>query len=130
VGILGSHLAGDFFLGVDLLVISMLVNFLLMCVSVLALPHTNPALAAGMRVLRSPALRVSLAGLGAFVLVLFLSVHVWKDLTSDVSAWYFRSTPVWILVMVVGSAIYAREVAALRRAGVDLRERFSTLPPE
>jgi APA family basic amino acid/polyamine antiporter len=130
VGILGSHLAGDFFLGVDLLVISMLVNFLLMCVSVLALPHTNPAMAAGMRVLRSPALRVSLAGLGAFVLVLFLSVHVWKDLTSDVSAWYFRSTPVWILVMVVGSAIYAREVAALRRAGVDLRERFSTLPPE
>ena len=31
VGILGSHLAGDFFLGVDILVTSMLVNFLLMC---------------------------------------------------------------------------------------------------
>ena len=28
LGILGSHLAGDFFLGVDILVTSMLVNFL------------------------------------------------------------------------------------------------------
>ena len=30
LGVLGSHLAGDFFLGVDILVTSMLVNFLLM----------------------------------------------------------------------------------------------------
>ncbi|MFN0097730.1 MAG: APC family permease [Gemmatimonadaceae bacterium] len=130
VGILGSHLAGDFFLGVDLLVISMLVNFLLMCVSVLALPRTNPVLAAGMRVLRSPSLRAALAGLGALVLLLFLTVHVWKDLNSDVSAWYFRSTPVWLIVMAAGTLIYLREIASLRRAGVDLRERFSTLPPD
>ena len=32
LGILGSHLAGDFFLGVDILVTSMLVNFLLMAI--------------------------------------------------------------------------------------------------
>ncbi|HEY3585753.1 MAG TPA: APC family permease, partial [Myxococcaceae bacterium] len=38
LGILGCQLAGDFFLGVDILVTSMLVNFLLMCGSVLALP--------------------------------------------------------------------------------------------
>src|SRR5207342_1930099 len=35
LGIIGSHVAGDFFLGVDILVNSMLVNFLLMAVSVL-----------------------------------------------------------------------------------------------
>ena len=45
LGILGSHLAGDFFLGVDILVTSMLVNFLLMALSVLTLPARNPALA-------------------------------------------------------------------------------------
>ena len=33
IGIVGSHWAGDFFLGVDIMVTSMLVNFLLMCVS-------------------------------------------------------------------------------------------------
>ena len=45
LGIVGSHLAGDFFLGVDILVTSMLVNFLLMALSVLTLPARNPALA-------------------------------------------------------------------------------------
>ena len=45
LGILGSHLAGDFFLGVDILVSSMLVNFLMIAVAVLTLPRRNPALA-------------------------------------------------------------------------------------
>ena len=60
LGILGSHLAGDFFLGVDILVTSMLVNFLLMAVSVLTLPARNPALARAVTVLPSRALQVPL----------------------------------------------------------------------
>ncbi len=130
LGIFGSHFAGDFFLGVDLLVVSMLVNFLLMCASVLALPRTNAVLAADMRVITNSALRSGVAVFGMALLLLFLTVHVWKDLTAPVSAWYFRSTPVWVLVMVVGTLIYRREVAALERTGVSLRERFAVLPPE
>lgn len=130
VGVLGSHLAGDFFLGVDLLVVSMLVNFLLMCAAVLALPRTNPALAAGMRVFADPRKRAAVAVAGLMLLGLFLVVHVWKDLTAPAAAWYFRSTPVWGVVMVAGSWIYGREVAALRRSGVSLSQRFSVLPSE
>ena len=130
VGILGSHFAGDFFLGVDILVTSMLVNFLLMCVSVLRLPSRNPRLAEDVTVVRSAGTRLPLALGGAVLLTVFLVVHVWKDLTADVSAWYFHSTWVWLGVMGVATAIYLREMAGLRRSGVDLEERFSTLPPE
>ena len=130
VGILGSHFAGDFFLGVDLLVVSMLVNFLLMCVSVITLPRTNPMLASDMKVIRHPLLRTGVAASGVLLLLLFLTVHVWKDLTASVDAWYFRSTPVWLLVMAIGTLIYWREVTALKRSGVSLAQRFSTLPPE
>ena len=61
---------------------------------------------------------------------MFLAVHTLKDLTADVAAWYFRSTYLWVAVMAIGTVIYAREVRALRRAGVDLEARFKTLPPE
>ncbi len=44
-GIFGCHFAGDFFLGVDVLVIGMLVNFTLVCLSVVFLARRNPALA-------------------------------------------------------------------------------------
>ena len=57
-------------------------------------------------------------------------VHVWKDLTTDVAAWYFHSTPVWLLVLAVASLVYLRELATLRRSGADLDELFGTLPPE
>jgi APA family basic amino acid/polyamine antiporter len=130
IGILGSHLAGDFFLGVDILVTSMLVNFLLMMLSVLTLQGRNPAIARDITVVPSRRVQVPLAVLGVVVLAGFLVVHTSKDLTAPVAAWYFRSTPIWLLVMGIGSLIYWREVRALRRAGVDLRARVSVLPPE
>jgi amino acid transporter len=130
VGILGSHLAGDFFLGVDLLVTSMLVNFLVMCLSVLRLPANNPALAREIKVVRSRSLQVGLALAGVVSLGGFLVIHIWKDLTSPVTAWYFHSTPVWLLVMLVASLVFWRELRALRRRGADVEAIFAQLPPE
>jgi amino acid transporter len=130
LGVIGSHLAGDFFLGVDILVTSMLVNFLLMAAAVLALPSRNAALARAVTVLPSRSTQAPLALAGILALSLFLAVHTWRDLTMPVAAWYFRSTPVWALVMVIGTMIYLRERAALIRRGVDIRARFRELPPE
>jgi APA family basic amino acid/polyamine antiporter len=130
LGILGSHLAGDFFLGVDILVTAMLVNFLLMAVSVLTLPSRNPALARDVTVLPDARVRVPVAVFGVVVLAGFLGVHTLKDLTAPAAAWYFRSTWLWVVVMAAGTMIYWREVSKLRAAGVDLRRRFATLPPE
>jgi amino acid transporter len=130
LGILGSHLAGDFFLGVDILVSAMLVNFLSIAVSVLTLPRRNPALARSITVMPNIQVRTMVAALGVIVLAGFLAVHTWKDLTAPAEAWYFRSTPVWAVVMTVGSLVYWLEVAGLRRAGVDLHARFAALPPE
>ena len=130
LGVLGSHLAGDFFLGVDILVTAMLVNFLLMAVSVLTLPRRNPALARAITVLPNPAHRVPLAVLAVVVIAGFLAVHTVKDLTTPAAAWYFRSTWLWVAVMAAGTVIYWREVAKLKAAGVDLPARFAALPPE
>jgi amino acid transporter len=130
LGVLGSHLAGDFFLGVDILVTSMLVNFLLMAVSVVALPGRNPALARAVTVIPRRSVQAPLALAGALALGLFLAVHTWRDLAMPVRAWYFRSTPLWLIVMAIGSAIYAREMRGLRRQGVDVGARFAALPPE
>jgi len=131
VSILGSHFAGDFFLGIDLLVTSMLVNFLVMCLTVLRLPSRNPELDGAVTVLRNRRLRQLLAGLGAVLLTLFLAVHTWKDMTADVSAWYFRSTPLWLIVMALASVIFFREWSSLQRETGGRADRvFATLPPE
>ncbi len=129
LGILGSHLAGDFFLGVDILVTSMLVNFLLMCVSVLTLPRRNPALAREVKVVPQRRVQVPLALLGALLLGGFLAVHTAKDLAAP-AVWYLHSTPVWLTVMAVGTAIYVVQVRKLRRRGVDVDAMFATLPAE
>ena len=130
VGILGSHLAGDFFLGVDILVTSMLVNFLVMCLAVLALPHKNPEIARDVSVLPSRTLQVVVAVLGIVMLSIFLVVHVLKDLNAQVTAWYFHSTPLWLAVMAVATVIYLKELRGLRSEGIDVDELFSNLPPE
>ena len=130
IGILGSHFAGDFFLGIDIMVTSMLVNFLLMCLTVLTLPNRNPRLGAEVKVLNGRPIQVLLAILGVIMLSLFLIIHVIKDLTADTAAWYFHSTPVWLIVMGLATAIYVRELSKLKKEGVDTEKLFSQLPPE
>lgn len=130
IGILGSHLAGDFFLGIDIMVTAMLVNFLLMCVTVLALPRHNPALAREVAVFKNRTVQVVLATAGAALLLLFLVVHTAKDLQADVAAWYFHSTWVWLLVLGLASLIFLWKLRQLRRAGVNVVEQFRELPPE
>ncbi len=130
IGILGSHFAGDFFLGIDIMVTSMLVNFLLMCVSVLMLPIRNPALAAEIKVFTSRKLQRLLATLGTITLTAFLIIHITKDLSSPVEAWYFHSTPVWMMVMLIASIIFYVQWNALKKSGVDTNKIFSELPPE
>jgi APA family basic amino acid/polyamine antiporter len=129
LSILGCHLAGDFFLGIDILVFAMLVNFFLMAVTVLTLPRVNPAIDRAVTVLPSRRPRAALAATGAAVLALYLVVHAVRDLSAPVP-WHMRSTFLWAVVLAVGSIIYAREMRTLRRRGVDVEERFAALPPD
>ena len=129
LGILGSHLAGDFFLGVDILVSSMLVNFLLMAVSVLTLPRRNPALARSVTVV--PNLRVRKHGGRARrhrVGRVSRRAHVEGSDRAGAGC-TFRSTPVWAVVMAIGSLVYWFEVRGLRRAGVTISARASPRCP-
>ena len=130
LSIFGSHFAGDFFLGVDILVTSMLLNFIVMCAAVLALPHRNPRIAKDVTVLRSRRLQIPVAVAGIMLLGTFLVVHLWKDMTADVSAWYLHSTPLWVVVMALATCIYVWELRKLKRDGVDTVALFQTLPPE
>jgi amino acid transporter len=129
-GIVGSHFAGDFFLGVDIMVLAMLVNFLAMCISVITLPYINPVLAADIQVVRSRAIQLALASLGILFLMGFLIIHIHRDITNEVAHWYYRSTPVWLLVMALGSIIYAYEFRKLKRSGTDLQQLFKNLPDQ
>ena len=130
IGILGSHFAGDFFLGIDIMVTSMLVNFLLMSVSVLVLPLRNPTIASQVVLFTSRKVQLFIALPGILLLSAFLIIHIRKDLLAEVSAWYFHSTPVWLLVMVFASLVFYRQWRKLKESGVDTEKLFSQLPPE
>jgi hypothetical protein len=108
----------------------MLVNFMLMCVSVLVLPRRNPELAKEIKVVTSRPLQVALGAAGTVFLGGFLGIHIVKDIRADAAAWYFHSTPVWLIVMAVASLIFWREYRKLKRSGADINTIFSTLPPE
>lgn len=130
VGVLGSHFAGDFFLGIDIMVTSMLVNYLLMCVSVLWLPRNNPGIATRITVVRSLPLQRLLAVAGIACLAVLLVVHIISDLAAPAPAWYSRSTYLWLLVMLTASVIFLYCWRRLRASGVDTARLFSELPQD
>ena len=129
IGILGSHFAGDFFLGIDIMVTSMMVNFLLMCITLIALPNKNPELAKNITVIRNRSKQLLIGWTGILFLVGFLIIHTYKDLTAVTTAWYFHSTPIWIIVMTLGSLIFIYKWRLLSRMGTN-QNHFNQLPEE
>lgn len=130
VGILGSHLAGDFFLGIDIMVTSMLVNFLLMCITVITLPYYNPKLAKEVAIFKKRPLQLFLAITGSLLLIVFLTVHTLKDLQAEVEAWYFHSTWVWLIVLGIASLIFLWKTSQLKASGIEVKTAFKELPKE
>jgi APA family basic amino acid/polyamine antiporter len=128
LGILGSHFAGDFFLGIDIMVTSMLVNFIFMCLSVAWLPKRNPTLAQQITIFPNKLGRAIIVGIGSVFLICFLVIHTYKDLTSSVDAWYFHSTWIWLIVMGMAALLFFTRWAKLKKTNPDLLEKFSKLP--
>ena len=65
-----------------------------------------------------------------YLLTALLVIHIWKDLSTGLAAWYFHSTALWLAVMFVATLIYLRERSMLQKQGVDVRAVFNELPPE
>ena len=130
VGVLGSHFAGDFFLGIDIMVTSMMVNFLLMCITLLTIPYINPKLTSKISVITKRSHQLLIGIFGILFLLLFLFVHTYKDLTSNASNWYFHSTPVWLIVMFIGSIIFLLKWREIGRTDKEQYNRFKVLPKE
>ena len=128
LGILGCHFAGDFFLGIDIMVTSMMVNFLIICITLITIPSVNSALHNQIKFVAKRSIQVFIGYSGTILLVLFLSVHTFKDLTSDVDSWYFRSTPIWLIVMALASVIYFYKMRIMKNEGVDIEDQFKSLP--
>jgi amino acid transporter len=128
LGILGSHFAGDFFLGIDIMVTSMLVNFIFMCLSVTWLPKRNPTLAQQITIFPNKASRAIIVGIGSVFLSCFLLIHTYKDLTSSVDSWYFHSTWIWLIVIGMAAVLFFFRWTKLKKTNPDLLEKFSKLP--
>ena len=128
--VLGCNLAGDFFLGVDLLVVAMLVNFLLMAGALLTFPSVNPELHKQITFLESRKSQILIATAAILLLGALLVVQVAGDVSSS-SRWYLKSTTSWIVVMSAACILFWRFWRRLTMKGLDPKAQiFGELPPE
>jgi APA family basic amino acid/polyamine antiporter len=101
-----------------------------MCITLLTLPKVNPALAQEISVIKNKTVQRWIGALGTIFLLGFLVIHTYKDFTAEASAWYFHSTPIWLIVMALASILFAFKWNQLKRQGVNLERRFKELPQE
>jgi amino acid transporter len=128
IGVLGSNFAGDFFLGIDIMVTSMLVNFLLMCITVLTLKKNNFNLYKEISVFKKRIFHLIIGWGGIIFLSGFLLIHTYKDLNKEVEAWYFHSTYIWLLVMLLASIVFLFRWNQLKKS--KSLTQFKNLPLE
>jgi APA family basic amino acid/polyamine antiporter len=129
-GIIGTHFASDIFLGIDIMVISMLVNFILICIAVLNIGKYNPNLSKAISIIKNRTVQIIIASLGVLSLSFFLILMIEQDINSVSKAWYFYPSLVWLIVMIISSIIFFVYWNKLKKTGVDLKEYFKQLPQE
>jgi amino acid transporter len=130
VSVIGCHLGGDFFLGVNLLVLSMILNFLLMAAAVITFPRVNPTLYQDVNFLRSRTTQVGVAIAAIALLAVLLVIQIVIDLRSPM-VWYLKSTTLWIAMMAAAAVVFLGFWRRLERRGVDPRQEiFNQLPQE
>ena len=127
IGSIGSHFAGDFFLGIDIMVTSMMINFLLMCITVITIAKVNPKLYKEITIFKNRTLQKIIGYLGSVLIFIFLVVHTYKDLTSQVDAWYFHSTFIYLIVMTLASLYFLIRWMQIKRNNKHI---FKSLPSE
>ena len=69
-----------------------------------------------------------LVGVEFFFLSGFLIIHLYKDLSSKVEAWYFHSTYVWLIVMALASIVFLFQWKKIKDSSGE--EKFKKLPIE
>ncbi len=130
LGILGSHFASDIFLGIDIMVIAMLVNFILICMAVLLIHQNNPLLASQITVIKNKMVQKLIAVLGLISLTTLLIINVVNDISASKSVWYFHPTYVFAVVMILATAIFAIYWNQLKKSGRFDAQYFKNLPSE
>jgi len=101
-----------------------------MCITLLSIKKINPTLAKNINVIKNRKYQLVIGWFGTLFLILFLTIHTYKDLTSSVENWYFHSTAVWSLVMAFGSIIFLFNWYKIGKRGKNQYERFKILPEE
>ena len=112
------------------MVTSMLVNFILMCITIITIRKHNPELYSEINIIKNRKMQLIIGWCGCISLGILLFIHLYKDIAKDVEAWYFHSTYVWLIVMVLASIIFIFQWNKLGVGEKDLRNRFKKLPSE
>jgi len=106
LGIFGCHFASDIFLGIDIMVISMLVNFILICFAVIFLPRSISPSEVNKPIFKNRNVQKLIAYAGIISLSSFLFIITWNDMQSSQKEFYFHPTLVWLIVLVFAATIY------------------------
>jgi preprotein translocase subunit SecY len=101
-----------------------------MCITLLCIKKHNFELYKNIKVIKNRALQLFISWGGILLLCGFLIMHIYKDLTNEVNAWYFHSTYVWLIVMGMASVVFIIQWNQLKSKEEQIQKKFKKLPSE
>ena len=97
-----------------------------MCITVLTLKKYNFNLYKEISVFKNGFFQHFIGWGGVVFLSGFLIIHTYKDLSKEVEAWYFHSTYIWLIVMILASSVFLIRWNKLKK--IKALDQFKHLP--
>jgi len=124
IGAFGSHFAGDFFLGIDIMVTAMMINIILMCMTLISIKRVNPILYNSITIVKNRTIQLLIGFMGSIIILIFLVIHTFKDLSSNVDGWYFHSTYIYLIVMIAATLYFVIRWNRVKTKNIDTYKKL------
>ena len=98
-----------------------------MCITIISIGKVNQKLFRTITVIKNRRIQLFIGYAGSLIILMFLIIHTYKDLSSNVKEWYFHSTYIYLIVMFIASIYF---VFRWKKIKVKNINTFKTLPVE
>ena len=106
------------------MVTAMMINFLLMCMTLISIKRVNPILYNSITIVKNRTIQLLIGFMGSIIILIFLVIHTFKDLSSNVDGWYFHSTYIYLIVMIAATLYFVIRWNRVKTKNIDTYKKL------
>jgi len=92
--------------------------------TLISIKRVNPILYNSITIVKNRTIQLLIGFMGSIIILIFLVIHTFKDLSSNVDGWYFHSTYIYLIVMITATLYFVIRWNRVKTKNIDTYKKL------